>query len=99
LLQDESENTRIAAARALLNFGDAQPALSSLTKVLDNGTQWARVHAAIVLDEMEDQATPIIDVLKRNNVNRRGFVANGKYAVRVLNKALNDLEGTRNTVP
>ena len=67
--------------------------------MLDNGTQWARVHAAIVLDEMEEAARPAIGVMKRNNVNRKGFVADGKYAVRVLNKALNYLEGTSNAVP
>lgn len=99
LCNDESENTQVAAARALEKLQSTDIALKTLTNVLDNGTQWARVHAAIVLDEMEDGAKPVIDAMKRNKVKRKGFVADGKYAVRVLNKALNDLEGTTNTVP
>ncbi len=99
LCDDESENTRVAVARALANVGSREMALAKLTEVLDNGTQWARVHAAIVLDEMEQDAQPVIDAMKRNKTYRKGFVADGKYAVRVLNKALNDLEGTTNTVP
>ena len=99
LLKDESENVRIAAARALSVLGKSELALEAFSDALDNGTQWARVHAAIVLDEMDEAARPAIEAMKRNNVNRKEFVADGKYAVRVLNKALNDLQGTANTVP
>jgi uncharacterized sulfatase len=99
LLQDESENVRIAAARALMGLDQSKPALQTLAQVLDHGTQWARVHAAIVLDELEDAARPAIPAMKRNKAYRDDFVARGKYAVRILNKALNDLEGTHNTVP
>ncbi|MCP4787405.1 MAG: sulfatase-like hydrolase/transferase [Fuerstiella sp.] len=99
LLQDESENVRIAAARALMDLGRNRRALQTLSQVLNGGTQWARVHAAIVLDELGEAARPAISAMKRNKVNRDGFVAKGKYTVRVLNKALNDLEGTHNTVP
>lgn len=99
LCDDECENTRIAAARALASVGDKTTALTTLSKALDNGTQWARVHAAIVLDEMEDDARPAIEAMRRNKSYRDGFVAKGKYAVRVLNKALNDLDGTAVTVP
>ena len=99
LLDDTSENVRIVAARALAGIGKPKVALSTLSDVLDNGSQWARVHAAIVLDEMEDDARPAIAAMERNNVKRKGFVADGKYAVRVLNKALNDLLGTTTTVP
>lgn len=99
LTADDSENVRIAAARALVGIGDAEPGLKTLAEVLDNGTQWARVHASIVLDEMDEAARPVISAMKRNKTYRKGFVAEGKYTVRVLNKALNDLEGTHNTVP
>ena len=57
------------------------------------------MHAAIVLDELEQEARPAMKAMKRNKAYREGFVARGKYAVRVLNKALNDLEGTHHTVP
>ncbi|MDG1894027.1 MAG: sulfatase-like hydrolase/transferase [Fuerstiella sp.] len=99
LLQDKSENVRIAAARAMMGLGKSGTALQTLSQVLDDGTQWARVHAAIVLDELGEEARPAMKAMKRNKANHDGFVANGKYTVRVLNKALNDLEGTHNTVP
>ncbi|MAR12325.1 MAG: hypothetical protein CL681_20440, partial [Blastopirellula sp.] len=61
--------------------------------------QWARVHAAVVLDELDEQARPVIDAMQRNKAYRDGFVARGKYTVRVLNRALNELQGTQHTVP
>ena len=99
LLQDESENVRVAAARSLMPLGHRNEALATLSAVLDHGSQWARVHAAIVLDEMQEDALPAIDAMRRNKTYREGMVARGKYTVRVLNKALNDLDGTRLTVP
>ena len=67
--------------------------------LLDDGSQWARVHAAIVLDEMDDQARPVLDAMQRNKEYRDGMVARGKYTVRVLNRALNELLGTNDVVP
>lgn len=52
-----------------------------------------------MLDEIDDQARPVLAAMKRNKAYRKGLVANGKYTVRVLNRALNELEGTANTVP
>lgn len=98
LLSDPSENTRVAAARALARMGDPQLALPTLTAVLDQGTQWARVHAANVLDEMDEQALPVLSAMKRNLAYRKELVAEGKYTVRVLNRALNELLGTSNVV-
>ncbi len=97
-LDDTSAVVRVAAARALARMGDVEPALPVLTKVLDNGTQWARVHAAIVLDEMDEAARPAIAAMERNKAYRKGLVADGKYTVRVLNRALNELQGTNNVV-
>ena len=96
---DKSECVRIAAARALCRMDKPQEALPHLIDVLDNGTQWARVHAANVLDELDEQALPVIEGMRRNKAYRKGFVADGKYTVRVLNRALNELEGTNHTVP
>lgn len=98
-LNDDSESVRIAAARALCRMDRPDEALPVLIDVLDNGSQWARVRAANVLDEIDNQARPVIDGMKRNKAYRDGFVARGKYTVRVLNRALNELEGTNNTVP
>ena len=99
LLQDRSANVRVAAARALCRMELPDQALPVLVDVLDNGTQWARVHAAVVLDELDEQARPVIDAMQRNKAYRDGFVARGKYTVRVLNRALNELQGTQHTVP
>jgi len=97
-LKDESENVRVAAARALCHMNLEKEALPVLVEVLDDGTQWARVHAANVLDEIDEQARPVLVAMKRNKAYRKGLVAEGKYTVRVLNRALNELEGTNNTV-
>jgi len=96
---DDSESVRIAAARALCRMDRPEEGLRALIDILDNGSQWARVHAANVLDEADEQARPVIEGMKRNKAYRDGFVARGKYTVRVLNRALNELEGTQNTVP
>lgn len=99
ILDDESENVRVAAARALCRMGKPENALPVLVDVLDNSSQWARVHAANVLDEIDEQARPVIDAMERNKSYRKGLVADGKYTVRVLNRALNELQGTNNQVP
>ena len=80
-------------------MNEPEQALPVLVAVLDDGSQWARVHAANVLDEIDEQARPALDGMKRNNAYRKGFVADGKYTVRVLNRALNELLGTNNSVP
>jgi uncharacterized sulfatase len=98
-INDQSESVRVAAARALCRMERPEEALPVLIDVLDNGSQWARVHAANVLDEIDEQARPAIEGMKRNNAYRKGLVADGKYTVRVLNRALNELEGTDNKVP
>lgn len=97
-LNDPSENVRVAAARALCNMDKPANALPVLVSVLDDGSQWARVHAANVLDEIDQQASPVIDAMKRNLAYRPKLVAEGKYTVRVLNRAINELEGTENRV-
>jgi uncharacterized sulfatase len=51
------------------------------------------------LDEIDEQARPALPAMQRNKAPRAGFVANGKYTVRVLNRALNELLGTSDVVP
>ena len=99
LLQDPSNVVRVAAGRALCRLKMPDQALPVMADVLDNGTQWERLHAAIALDEIDQQAMPVLAIMKRNKAYREGMVAKGKYTVRVLNRALNQLEGTKNTVP
>ena len=92
-LKDKSPSVRIAAARALAKLGDLESALPVLEMELQSEHQWGRLAAAIVLDEMGDQARPAIPALKKALVNQPN-----KYIVRVANRALNELLGTNNTV-
>lgn len=99
LLNDESSVVRTAAARALCRFGQPDEALPVLVHELEHGEQWERLHAAIVLDEIGEQARPVIQQMHAALEPREELYANGKYTVRVINRALNQLEGTARTVP
>ncbi|MDG2213085.1 MAG: sulfatase-like hydrolase/transferase [Verrucomicrobiota bacterium] len=92
-LKDKSPSVRIAAARALAKLGDVKSALPVLEAELQSEHQWGRLAAAIVLDEMDEQAKPAIQALKKALVNQPN-----KYIVRVANRALNELLGTNNVV-
>jgi len=92
-LKDTSPSVRIAAARALAKLGDVKSALPVLEAELQSEHQWGRLAAAIVLDEMDEQAKPAIPALKKALVNQPN-----KYIVRVANRALNELLGTDNVV-
>ena len=96
---DPSSVCRTAAARALCRMGQPAPALPVLTHELKNGLQWERLHAAIVLDEIDDQARPVMHEMQAALKPRPDLYANGKYVVRVLNRALNQLQGTQRQVP
>ena len=98
LLKDESSAVRTAAARALCRMGKPDPALPVLVKELTAGAQWERLHAAIVLDEIDEMAKPVAEEMKEGLKYQQGFNSNGKYRVRVMNRALNELNGTNNTV-
>ena len=93
-LSDESPSVRIAAARAVAKLGDAAQAIEILKQELGSEHQWGRLAAAIVLDEMDDQAKPAIPALKAALIDQPN-----KYIVRVANRALNELQGTSNIVP
>ena len=93
-LVDEAAVVRVAAARALIRMGEPEAALPILKAELAGEEQWTRLHAAIVLDEAEEAARPAIPELKNALKNQPN-----KYIIRVANRAVNDLEGTENTVP
>ena len=98
VLKDESSAVRTAAARALCRMGKPDRALPVLIKEMTAGTQWERLHAAIILDEIDEMARPVTDQMKEGLKYQKGFNSNGKYRVRVMNRALNELNGTNNTV-
>ncbi len=97
-LNDPSAVVRTAAAFALCRLGDPEAALPTLVAVLENGAQWERLHAAIVLDEIDEQARSVLSAMHRALQPRLELYAGGKYTVRVINRALNQLEGTRRMV-
>lgn len=93
LCKDNSPCVRIASARALLKQDAPELALPVLKQELQGDHQWARLRAAIVLDESEDQARPLIPELKACLDGQPN-----KYITRVANRALNELLGTDNKV-
>ncbi|MEM7145600.1 MAG: sulfatase-like hydrolase/transferase [Verrucomicrobiota bacterium] len=93
-LTDPSPSVRIAAARALCRMGDLATGLPVLASHLESEYEWARLQAAIDLDELDEAARPALSSLKNALKDQPN-----KYIIRVANKAVNDLEGTQNTVP
>ena len=92
-LVDKVPAVRIATARALMLMGLPRRALPLLEAELVHKDEWVRLLAAQILDEMDELARPSLNTLK---------VALGdsnRYVVRVVNRAVNDLEGTNNIVP
>ena len=92
-LKDDVPAVRIAAARALMLKGVSSNALSVLEEDLEHEDEWVRLLAAQVLDELDEQARPSLNALE---------VALGdsnRYVVRVVNRAVNQLNGTDNVVP
>ena len=98
-LSDGSSTVRTAAAWALCRMQQPDEALPVLIHEMTNGTQWERLHAAIALDEIDELARPVIGPMAAGLEYQEGFNSQGKYRVRVINRALNDLNGTSNVVP
>ncbi|MGZ0709661.1 sulfatase-like hydrolase/transferase [Coraliomargarita sp. W4R53] len=93
-LTDQSPAVRIASARALCRAGADEFGLPVLSQELAGDNQWARLEAAIVLDELDEIARPTLAALQAALKNQPN-----KYIIRVANKAVNDLQGTQNKVP
>ncbi len=93
-MADPSPSVRIAAARAVAKLGDAEAAIETLRRELASPHQWGRLAAAIVLDEMDDQARPALPDLQAALKDQPN-----KYIIRVTNRAVNELEGTNHQVP
>jgi arylsulfatase A-like enzyme len=92
LLNDEYPLVRVAAARAFCILNKESEGLKTLSEQLKNSNEWTRLNAALVLDEIDEKARPLIpdlmSVMDDNN----------KYVVRVANRALNQMQGTNNMV-
>ena len=99
LLADEKERrnvpcVQIAAARALIRSNTGISGRDVLKEALSSDNQWARLRAAIVLDEAGEVARPLVEDLKKCLTDQPN-----KYITRVANRALNELLGTDKVVP
>lgn len=94
LLRDPSASVRIAAARAAAKLGQSDVAIKLLCDELNSEHQWGRLAAAIVLDEMDEQARPALASLQAALKDQPN-----KYIIRVTNRAVNELQGTEHIVP
>jgi len=93
-LDDKSPAVSIAAARALCRMGLTSKGLALLERRLADKNEWARLEAAIVLDDLDETARPVLPAMKAGLKEQPN-----KYIIRVLNKAVNDLDGTDHRVP
>ncbi|MHC4087094.1 MAG: sulfatase-like hydrolase/transferase [Planctomycetota bacterium] len=92
-LEDESVSVRVAAARALCRMGKPDKGLRALVGAMESEHQWGRLQAAIVLDELGEQARPAEQALKKALKGQPN-----KYITRVANRALNVMNDTNNSV-
>jgi len=92
-MKDPSVSVRIAAARALCLMGKSKLALPTLAAELKGKHPWGRLQAAIVLDGIDEAARPLEADLKKCLTGQPN-----KYITRVANRALNEINGTNNTV-
>jgi len=92
-LRDVSVSVRVAAARALCMMGKPAQALPVLIETLGSEYPWGRLQAAIVLGEIGEQARGAEEALKKALTGQPN-----KYITRVANRALNVMNGTKNTV-
>jgi arylsulfatase A-like enzyme len=90
-LQDPSPDVRIAAAESLCLLGDTGQALQTLGELLDHENEYIRLHAANALDNIDETARPLLNLLERK-------MDDGSREVRrVMNKAVADLGGSTRT--
>ena len=94
LQEDSIINVSIAAGRALLKIGfKKQNIITKLAEGLSSKNEWTRLQTALVIDDFSFAALNLEKKSKeliKNDPN--------KYVVRVLNHALNELNGTKKKV-
>lgn len=91
--EDDSPAVRIAAARAAARMGQPSLAVPVLIRALQHQDEWVRLYAAQILDEMGEESRNAVPALHESLRDEN------KYVVRVVNHALNGLEGTAREVP
>jgi arylsulfatase A-like enzyme len=66
LREDVSPTVRIAAARALCNWGETEASLPVLTSALSDPSQSVRLHAMIALREIGEAARPVLPAIEKS---------------------------------
>ncbi|MGB3851863.1 MAG: sulfatase-like hydrolase/transferase [Tunicatimonas sp.] len=92
-LEDPSSSVAVACAEALYYLGETDGPVSTLTRVLEDGNEMARVHAVNVLKLMGEDARPALEAAQRildqskpeNETHNRG------YDIRAARSLINDL--------
>lgn len=75
-LKDKSASVRVAAGRALSKMEMYELALPALMAEVTSDKEWARLEAAIVLDDMGESARPTVEALKKAaKLKGNGYVA------------------------
>lgn len=85
-LGDLAPVVRIAAARAAAAYLDDEKAVALLARELQNENEWARLHAAIALDELGARARPA-----RQALEQALALKDSGYTARVAEHALRQL--------
>jgi HEAT repeat protein len=73
-LEDSSVSVRIAAADALSRLGRLDEALPALARALKDENEWARHHAATVLDSLGAKADPVRDAVRAAAGDKNDYV-------------------------
>ncbi len=87
LLNDPEISVRIAAAEALLDLGETEKPVQTLSEALKSDNQMARVQALNVLETIGDKATPSYDNVR---ALLKGNPKDGDYDVRAAKKILQE---------
>jgi len=84
-LDDPCPDVSIVAAEWLCNMGEIENALEKLAALLDHENEWVRLHAANVLDYLDEEAEPYTELMQEHLGDKSNYVQ------RVMQKALADL--------
>jgi len=85
LLEDPSPSVRIAAAEALLAFGDNERAMNLLAAFLDDKNESVALHAANVLHNLGERAKAVLPAIRAAANDSKNYVQRStSYSVEVL---------------
>ena len=73
-MSDSSPSVQIAAADALSRLGRLDDALPVLARALNDSNEWARLHAATVLDALGPKADSVRDAIKAAAADKNEYV-------------------------